>query len=238
VVRSPPVLDFRILGPLEVRDGETALHLGGAKQRGVLALLLLHPNEVVSTGRLIDQLWGDSPPDDAATALQAHVSRLRKALPGGRSILVTEPPGYALRLEPGQVDLQRFEQSVDDGCTALAAGDAERAASQLREALQLWRGRPLADLEDEPFARDATSHLEDAWLAALESRIDADLALGRDAELVTELRALVRAHPLREGLRAKLMLALYRAEPAGRGARCLRGRASGAGRGARPGARP
>ena len=205
------MLDFRILGPLEVRDGETALHLGGAKQRGVLALLLLHPNEVVSTGRLIDQLWGDSPPDDAATALQAHVSRLRKALPGGRSILVTEPPGYALRLEPGQVDLQRFEQSVDDGCTALAAGDAERAASQLREALQLWRGRPLADLEDEPFARDATSHLEDAWLAALESRIDADLALGRDAELVTELRALVRAHPLREGLRAKLMLALYRA---------------------------
>jgi branched-chain amino acid transport system substrate-binding protein len=210
VVRSPQVLDFRILGPLEVRDGETALHLGGAKQRGVLALLLLHPNEVVSAGRLIDQLWGDTPPADAPTALQAHVSRLRKALPNGPSILVTEPPGYALRLDPGQIDLQRFEQRVGDGRAALAAGDAERAASQLRQALELWRGRPLVDLENEPFVRDATSHLEDAWLAALESRLDADLALRRDAELVTELRALVRAHPLREGLRAKLMLALYR----------------------------
>lgn len=210
MVRSPRVLDFRILGPLEVLDGETALHLGGAKQRGVLALLLLNANEVVSTGRLIDELWGDSPPDDAATALQAHVSRLRKALPGGPSLLLTQPPGYVLRLDPGQLDLQHFEQKVGNGRAALAAGDAERAASRLREALELWRGRPLVDLENEPFVRDATSHLEDAWLAALECRIDADLALARDAELVTELRALVRAHPLREGLRAKLMLALYR----------------------------
>jgi DNA-binding SARP family transcriptional activator/ABC-type branched-subunit amino acid transport system substrate-binding protein len=205
------VLDFRILGPLEVRDGETALHLGGAKQRAVLALLLLRPNEVVSTGRLIDELWGDSPPDDAATALQAHVSRLRKALAGGAEVLVTRSPGYLVNVEPGRLDSQRFDSGVTAGRAALASGDAESAARLLREALGLWRGRPLADLEDEPFAREAIADLEDRWLDAIDSRIDADLALGRHAELAPELRALVRAHPLREGLRAQLMLALYRA---------------------------
>jgi DNA-binding SARP family transcriptional activator/ABC-type branched-subunit amino acid transport system substrate-binding protein len=210
VVRSPRVLDFRILGPLEVRDGETALHLGGAKQRAVLALLLLHANEVVSTGRLIDELWGASPPDDATTALQAHVSRLRKALPGGAEVLVTRQPGYLVRVEPAQVDLQRFESRVSDGRAALADGDAASASRLLREALELWRGRPLADLEDEPFARDAIADLEEGWLDAVGSRIDADLALGRQTELIQELRALVREHPLREGFRAQLMLALYR----------------------------
>ena len=206
----PQVLDFRILGPLEVWDDGDALHLGGAKQRGVLAILLLGANGVVSTDRLIDELWGDAPPDDAVMALQAHVSRLRKALPGGPEILLTQAPGYVLRVEPGQVDLDRFEQGVRDGRTALGEGDPERAAVALGASLELWRGRPLADLEDEPFARAATAHLEDVWLDALETRLDADLALGRDAELVPELRALVRAHPLREGLRARLMLALYR----------------------------
>lgn len=210
MVRSPRVLDFRILGPLEVRDGETALHLGGAKQRAVLALLLLRPGEVVSTGRLIDALWGDSPPDDAATALQAHVSRLRKALPGGAAVLVTKPPGYLVELEPGQLDLQRFESKLTLGRAALASGDSAGAAGLLREALAEWRGRPLADLEDELFTREAAADLEDRWLDAVGSRIDADLALGRETELSPELRALVREHPLREGLRAQLMLALYR----------------------------
>jgi DNA-binding SARP family transcriptional activator/ABC-type branched-subunit amino acid transport system substrate-binding protein len=204
------VLDFRILGPLEVRDGLQALHLGGVKQRGVLAILLLRANEVVSSDRLIDELWGESPPEDAAMALQAHVSRLRKALPGGTSVLATQAPGYVLRLAPGQLDLDRFQALVREGHSALVAGDARRATDDLRFALDLWRGRPLADLEDEPFARDAIAQLEDAWLDAVGARIDADLALGRHAELITELRALVRAHPLRERLREQLMLALYR----------------------------
>ena len=204
------VLDFRILGPLEVRDREDVLHLGGSKQRGVLALLLLSANDVVSSDRLVDQLWGDAPPEDAAMALQAHVSRLRKALPGGPELLATRAPGYTLQLAPGQLDLERFEALVQQGRAALADGDAKSGAETLRSALELWRGRPLADLEDEPFAREATAHLEDAWLDAIGSRIDAELALGRHAELVTELRALTRAHPLREGLQAQLMLALYR----------------------------
>ncbi|HEX4747222.1 MAG TPA: BTAD domain-containing putative transcriptional regulator [Gaiellaceae bacterium] len=204
------MLDFRILGPLEVRDGEEILHLGGSKQRGVLAILLLSANEVVSSDRLVDRLWGDAPPEDAATALQAHVSRLRKALPGGTELLVTRAPGYMLQLAPGQLDLERFDALVREGRAELAQGAAERAATTLRSALELWRGRPLADLEDEPFAREATAHLEDAWLDAIGTRVDADLALGRHTELVTELRALARAHPLREGLRVQLMLALYR----------------------------
>jgi len=143
-------------------------------------------------------------------ALQAHVSRLRKALPDGPSLLVTQAPGYMLRLAPGQLDLDRFQDLVREGHSALESGDAARAADVFRSALELWRGRPLADLEGEPFARDATAHLEDAWLDAVGTRIDADLALGHHAELVTELRALVRAHPLREGMREQLMLALYR----------------------------
>jgi DNA-binding SARP family transcriptional activator/ABC-type branched-subunit amino acid transport system substrate-binding protein/sugar lactone lactonase YvrE len=206
------VLDFRILGPLEVRDGEDALHLGGSKQRSVLAILLLRANEVVSTDRLVDELWGGSPPDDAVMALQAHVSRLRRALPGGPDVLATQPPGYVVRVARGQLDLERFEGLVRDGHAALDSGDAARAAAVLRSALELWRGRPLADLEGEPFARDATAHLEDVWLDAIGTRIDADLALNRHAELVPELRALVRAHQLREGFRAQLMLALYRCE--------------------------
>ena len=204
------MLDFRILGPLEVRDGDDAVHLGGAKQRGVLAILLLRANEVVSSDRLIHELWGDTPPEDAATALQAHVSRLRKALPQGPSILFTQPPGYVIRIEPGQLDRERFAAGVREGRDALAAGDAPRAAAQLRSALDLWRGPPLADLGDEPFVREAAAHLEDARLDALGSRVDAELALGRQAELVPELGALVRAHPLSEGFREQLMLALYR----------------------------
>jgi DNA-binding SARP family transcriptional activator/ABC-type branched-subunit amino acid transport system substrate-binding protein len=204
------VLDFRILGPLEVRDREEAVHLGGTKQRGVLAILLLSGAQVVSTDRLIGELWGDSPPEDAAMALQAHVSRLRKALPSGAELLATQAPGYVLRLEDGQLDLDRFRRLSADGRAALAAGNPMRAADLLRSALDLWRGRPLADLEDEPFAREAAVHLEDAWLDAVGTRIEADFALGRHAEFVSELRALVRAHPLRESFCAQLMLALYR----------------------------
>jgi DNA-binding SARP family transcriptional activator/ABC-type branched-subunit amino acid transport system substrate-binding protein len=205
----PEGLDFRILGPLEVRDGERTLRLGGAKQRSVLAILLLHAGEVVSVDRLIDELWADDPPEDAQTALHQHVSRLRKLLEPHR-VVVTRTPGYVVEAVNGELDLHRFERLRDEGRAALAAGRPQAASETLRQALALWRGRPLADLEHEPFAREATAALDEAWLAALESRIEADLALGRHTELVGELRALVRRHPLRERLRAQLMLALYR----------------------------
>ena len=207
-------LDFRILGPLEVRRDGRPLSLGGARQRGVLALLLLHPNEAISGDRLIDELWADDPPRDAAAALQAHVSRLRKLLEpdhgGEPRVLVTAADGY--RIEPGRdaLDLLRFEQLVDQGRRALDGGDAAGAAKVLREALGLWRGRPLADLEAEAFAQQPIRDLDDLWLDAVELRIDADLGSGRHADLTRELAVLVRRHPLREGLRGQLMLALYR----------------------------
>ena len=216
-------LEFRILGPLEVLDDGRPLQLGGARQRAVLAILLLHAGEVVSNDRLIDELWGDRPPADAPTALQQHVSRLRKLLEP-HSVLVTRQPGYVLDVEPDRIDLERFRLLFEKGRRELEDGRPEDAARTLREALALWRGRPLADLENEPFARDAAAELEDERLAALEARIDADLALGRHAELIGELRPLVRRHPLREGLRAQLMLALYRA---GRQAESLEAYADG-----------
>jgi DNA-binding SARP family transcriptional activator len=198
-------MDFRLLGPLEVvseRDGPIAL--GGAKQRSLLAVLLLHANEVVSTDRLIDQLWGAEPPATAAKSIQVYVSRLRKAL--GDERLVTQPPGYVLRVQSSDVDLGRFEQLVSEATRATP----ESAARKLGAALGLWRGPALADLAYEPFAQVEIARLEEMRLAALEQRIDADLARGRHAQLVGELEALAARHPLRERLRWQLMLALYR----------------------------
>ena len=198
-----------ILGPLEVRDGDRVLRLGGAKQRSVLAILLLHQGEVVSVDHLIDELWAESPPEDAPTALHQHVSRLRKLLEP-HTVVVTRAPGYVIERRNGALDLDRFEDLRERGRTLLGEGDAGAAAKTLREALDLWRGRPLADLENEPFARDAIARLDEAWLDAVVVRVDADLALGRHAELIGELQTLVRRHPLQERLRAQLMLALYR----------------------------
>ena len=175
----------------------------------MLALLLLHPGETVSSDRLIDELWGEHPPADAQTALQQHVSRLRKALEP-HAVLATRTPGYALDVEPEHLDLGRFRALVKRGRAAMHEGDPERAAATLREALTLWRGPPLADLANEPFAPDATRALDEERIAALEARVDADLACGRHSALVGELTSLVRADPLRERLRAQLMLALYR----------------------------
>jgi branched-chain amino acid transport system substrate-binding protein len=175
----------------------------------VLALLLLDAGRVVSSGRLIDELWGDDPPEDAATALQQHVSRLRKLLEP-HDVLETRSPGYVLAIAPEQLDLTRFERTAAEGKRLLDHGRVDEAARTLRSALELWRGEPLADLSAEPFARDAVPRLQEARLEALEARIDADLAEGRHAELVGELRTLVREHPFRERLRAQLMLALYR----------------------------
>jgi DNA-binding SARP family transcriptional activator/DNA-binding beta-propeller fold protein YncE len=196
-------MEFRILGPLEVVDHGGNVKLGGSKQRSLLAFLLLNPNQAMSRDRLIDELWGDQPPDTAATAIQVHVSQLRKAL--GRDVIVTQTPGYLIRVHDGELDLERFERSVADAQSA----PAEEASNLLREALGLWRGTPLAEL-DVPFAHAAGARLDEQRLAAVEQRIDADLALGRHAQLVSELEALVREHQLREHLRGQLMLALYR----------------------------
>jgi DNA-binding SARP family transcriptional activator len=203
-------MEFRILGPLEVVDGGDRLALGTAKQRALLAALVLRPNEIVSTDRLIDDLWGERPPDTAAKVLQVYVSQLRKVLVEDDRLL-TRAPGYLLRVSPGELDAHQFELLVDEGRRALAAGEPRQAASKLRSALALWRGPALADLAFEPFAQSEIARLEERRLAAVTERIEADLALGRHEELIAELEALVGEHPLQERPRGQLMLALYRA---------------------------
>ena len=202
------MVEFRILGPFEAVEGDRRLVLGGPKQRAVLAILLLHRGEVVSTDRLIDELWGERPPATGAKAVQVHVSNLRKAL--GNGLLVTQGHGYLLRTSPGQLDLDRFDALVAEARQALRAGRAQDASDRFREALALWRGRALEDFAFEGFAQSATAQLEEHRLAALEDRIEADLALGEHAALVGELESLVREHPMRERLHLQLMLALYR----------------------------
>ena len=198
-------MDFRLLGPLEVTsERDQPIALGGVKQRSLLAALLLQANEVVSTDRLIDQLWGAAPPATGAKTIQVHISRLRKAL--GEQRLVTQPPGYLLRVDRSDIDLGRFERLVSEAARATP----ETAARKLGEALALWRGPALGDLAYESFAQVEIARLEEMRLAVLEQRIDADLVRGRHAQLVGELEALVARHPLRERLRWQLMLALYR----------------------------
>jgi DNA-binding SARP family transcriptional activator/streptogramin lyase len=202
------VLDFRILGRLEVVDGDRPLVLGGPKQRALLAVLLLRRGETVSTDRLIDELWGERAPATAAKTAQVYVSNLRKIL--GDGVVVTHGRGYELSIDSGQVDLDRFRVLVSQGRGALQAGDARKARGRLGEALAMWRGRPLADFEQEPFAQNEAARLEEERLAVLEDRIEADLASGRHAALVGELEALARQHPLRERFHEQQMLALYR----------------------------
>jgi predicted ATPase/DNA-binding SARP family transcriptional activator len=204
-------MDFGILGPLEVADNGREPVIAPGKQRALLAILLLQANEVVSSDRLIEALWGEQPPASAAKSLQVHVSRLRKALGGGEGPIITAPNGYSIRVAPGELDLERFTRLAEEGRLALGAHDPERGAELLRAALSLWRGPPLADFTFESFAQLEIGRLEELRLAALEDRIDADLARGRHAELVAELEALVAAHPLRERVRRQFVLALYRA---------------------------
>ena len=198
------MLEFRVLGSLEVLDEGRALPLGGRNQRALLALLLLRANEPVSTERLVDQMWGEHPPRTATTSLQNSVSQLRKLL--GPGLLLTRPTGYVLELDGAQLDLSRFERLVGEARSATP----DQKVLLLREALGLWRGSPLADLESETFAQSEIHRLEDLRLGVLEERIAADLELGADADLVSEIETLVLAQPLRERLRAQLMLALYR----------------------------
>ena len=200
-------LEVRLLGPLEAVGEQGPVDLGGPRRRSVLAILALAANSVVSIERLADALYGEEPPATAVAQVQRQVSDLRKAL---GAAIETRAPGYLLRVEPGGVDLERFERLAADGGAALARGEHAEAAVRLREALALWRGDALEDLADEPFAAAAVARLHDLRLAALERRIEADLALGGHQNLVAELEALVREQPAHEGFTAQLMLALYR----------------------------
>ena len=207
-------MDFRVLGPLEVLHGDVILSLGGAKQRALLAYLVLRANKVVPVETLLEVLWGEDVPDTAMHTLHVYVSQLRKVLREAGSVegaeLATEGRGYVLRVKEDAVDLDRFERMVAAGRDALAGGKEAEAASTLREALELWRGPPLSDLAYEGFPRPEITRLEELHLAAIEDRIEADLRLGRQSRLVSELQVLVRDHPLREQLCGQLMLALYR----------------------------
>jgi DNA-binding SARP family transcriptional activator/streptogramin lyase len=202
-------LEYGILGPLQAFDASGPLPVRGAKQRALLAALLLHRDEVVASDRLIDELWGERPPATATKTLQVHVSHLRRTL--GDAAIETHERGYRLVVSSGRLDLDRFEALVAEARRVARDGDHGGAAERLREALALWRGPPLAEFAYEPFAAGEIARLEELRLVALEDRIEADLSLGREMELVPELSALVEEHALRERVRAQLMLALYRA---------------------------
>jgi predicted ATPase/DNA-binding SARP family transcriptional activator len=201
-------MDFRFLGPLEVVVDGAPLRLGGPKQRLLLALLLVHANEVVSREEAIDCVWEDAPPERVVNAVQVYVHGLRKVI--GRDRIAAEGAGYTLRAGAGEVDAQRFDRLLEDGRAALELGDAAVAARGLAGALALWRGLPLSDLPATSFVEAIRGRLGEQRLQALELRVEAELALARGAELVAELHGLVVEHPFRERLRGQLMLALYR----------------------------
>ena len=197
-------MQFRLLGPLEVDDGDEPIVIAAPKQRALLALLLLHHGERLSVDRIADALWGDAVPATATKTVQVYVGQVRKRL--GDGLILTEPGGYRAEVDGHDLDLVGFERLIDDGTRRLEDGDPAAAREALAEALSLWRGSALPDLPDE----DAVRRLEEQRLLALERRIDADLALGHHDRVVGELQALVASDPLRERPRAQLMLALYR----------------------------
>ena len=211
-----PPLEFAILGPLQAIRDETPIALGGPRQRALLALLLIHPNQVVPADRLIDAVWGSDPPAGAAHGLHVHVSGLREALEPQRNpttpaeVLLTRTPGYMVRIGAEDLDRFRFDRLVAEGRRALGEGDPDAAANRLGEALALWRGPALVDFAYEPFAQGEAARLEELRMSALEDRIEAELTLGRHGELIGDLGASARANPLRERLWAHWMLALYR----------------------------
>jgi DNA-binding SARP family transcriptional activator/tetratricopeptide (TPR) repeat protein len=197
-------LDVRVLGPLEIAGRDGAIPLPGGKARAALGVLLVHANEGVATDRLIDAIWGERPPATATKSIHVYVSQLRQRL--GAGVIATRPPGYVLRLGAGQLDVHRFEQL----CAEAAGADPAVVTVKLHEALRLWRGPPFADFTYDAFAQSAIARLEELRIGALEERLEADLELGRHAELVAELATLAREHPLRERIRGAQMLALYR----------------------------
>jgi DNA-binding SARP family transcriptional activator len=208
-------MEFRILGPLEVLVAGRSVAVGGDKQRALLALLLIHANQALSSEKLIDELWGGRPPASAAKTLQVHISRLRKALEqaaGSDEAIATREHGYELRVDSESVDALRFERLVDAARGELAVDRVGRAASLLEEALLLWRGPPLAEFAYERFAELEIARLDEVRVGALEELVEAKLTLGRHAEVVGELESLIAEQPYRERLRAQLMLALYRSD--------------------------
>src|SRR4051812_10714377 len=216
-------MEFRILGPLEVVENGRQVELGGPKQRALLAVLLLNANAVVSSDALVDALWGERAPQAAAKTLQAYVSRLRKALSNGADAssngrLETRGHGYLLHLAAGELDADRCRTLVETVRNDLAEGRAEEASDGARDALALFRGPPLADLAYESFAQAEIAHLEELRLGVQEEWVEAQLALGRHAEVAPRLEELVRQHPLRERLLGQLMIARYRS---GRSAEAL-----------------
>jgi len=210
------MVQFRLLGPLEAQDGERRVELGRPKQRVLLAVLLVHANQVVSVDRLVEELWGEEPPPQAAASLQTYVSNLRRALEPGRAaraasrVLVSQPPGYRLVVGAGDLDAARFAALAEEGHQLLGAHRAAAAARVLREGLALWRGPALAEVADEAFAQAERTRLEELRVAALEDRVAADLDLGGHAAAVAELEELAGRYPFRERLAGLLMLALYR----------------------------
>ena len=210
------MVQFRLLGPLEAQDGERRVELGRPKQRVLLAVLLVHANDVVSLDRLIEELWGEEPPPQAAASLQTYVSNLRRALEPGRlarapsRVLVSQPPGYRLVVGSDDLDAARFAALATEGHQLLQAHRPAAAARVLREGLALWRGPALAEVADEAFAQAERHRLEELRVAALEDRLAADLDLGGHAAAVAELEELAGRYRFRERLAGLLMLALYR----------------------------
>jgi DNA-binding SARP family transcriptional activator len=198
-------MEFRILGPLEVVADGRVLPVGRGRQRALLAILLLRANQIIPTERLIDDLWGGEPPSTAPKMVQMYVAELRRAL--GKDVLTTASPGYTLRVEEHELDLDRFERLVGEA----RESDPTAAAALLRRALALWRGPPIGEFAYDPWAQTEIARLEELRLTALEDRFDADLATGRAGDIVGELEAVARNHPFRDRLGAQLMLALYRA---------------------------
>ena len=202
-------VEIRLLGPFEVVRNGSTVQLGTRKQRAVLALLALEPNSAIPTDRLIDALWGEEPPASARAVLQTYVAGLRKSLDGTGIEVSTRGPGYSLEVEAAAVDAERFRVLVRDARKHASLGAREVAADMLRDALALWRGRPLEEFHPEPGLVDAAERLEAQRIGATEERIEADLSAGASAALVDELEALVAEHPYRERLRGQLMRALY-----------------------------
>lgn len=205
------MIEFRILGSVGASRAGQALAIGGRRQQALLALLLLEPGQVVSTDRLVDELWAGEPPEGGAATIRSYVSRLRTVL-GDDAPIVGRGAGYAIDVAADQLDARRFAHLVQEGQAALARNASRRAADRLRAALELWHGRALAGVADDGSLRAAAERLEELRLLALEDRIDAELRLGDSAVLVDEIEALVDEHPYRERLWRHLMLALYRAE--------------------------
>jgi YVTN family beta-propeller protein len=207
-------VQFGLLGPLEVIDGSRRLAIGAGRRRALLALLLLHRNEVVSADRLIEELWDGQPPATASKGLQVHISQLRRDLVVGNRVagggLLTRANGYVLEVPAGRLDIERFERALSDAQDANAEARHHDAAKRASEALCLWRGPPLMDFAYESFAQREIARLEELRLVVLEERFEAELAIGRHAKVIADLEAAVHAQPLRDRLRGQQMVALYR----------------------------